>query len=262
MALLPKIMLMAALLAPGLDPTAEEVRDLFEQASVQYETAEYKGAVTLFTEAYRRSASIQDEELRSLVQAALFFNLARAHSKSYRIDKEPEHLLQAEDLLNKYLSQTADLADKQKAEEFLEDTRRELARLEALAAEAERSSDTRGGGGRREDFDRSVGRGSLATGGTLISLGVLGGGAAIAGAVLASQATQEYADGPSREERDDARAKGDLGDQMILAGSITAGVLITSGIVFTAVGGAKRRRVRSTAWATPEGAGLTIMGRF
>ena len=96
----------------------------------------------------------------------------------------------------------------------------------------------------------------------MISLGVLGGGAAIAGAVLASQATQEYADGPTRDDRDDARAKGDLGDQMILAGSITAGVLITSGIIFTAVGGAKRRRVRSTAWATPEGAGLTIMGRF
>ena len=96
----------------------------------------------------------------------------------------------------------------------------------------------------------------------MISLGVLGGGAAIAGAVLASQATQEYADGPSREEREEARAKGDLGDQMILAGSITAGVFIASGIVFTAVGGAKRRRVRSTAWATPEGAGLTLMGRF
>ena len=64
MGLLPKLTLMVTLLAPGLDPTAEQVRDLFEQASVQYETAEYKGAVTLFTEAYRRSASIEEGELR------------------------------------------------------------------------------------------------------------------------------------------------------------------------------------------------------
>lgn len=260
MGLLSKLLLVATLMAPDLDPTAQEVKDLFDQAAVQYDTAEYKGAVRLFTEAYRRSADIPDKELRELVQAAIFFNLARAHSKTYRLDKDPEHLLQAEDLLTKYLGQTADLADKQDAEQFLSETRQELARLEALAqAEAEAAAASQPA---QDPEDLPTGRGLIGTGATFLTLGILGGGTAIAGAVLTSQANQRYVDGPTREDRDDAVDRGNLGNTMILAGSISAGVLITSGIIMTAVGAKRRGRLRSMAWATPEGAGLTLTGRF
>ena len=258
----PKLMLMATLLAPALDPTATEVKDLFTQAAVQYDTAEYKGAVELFTQAYRRSADIKDDELRALVQAAIFFNLARAHSKAYRLDKEREHLLQAEDLLTKYLNQTADLADKANAEQFLKETREELARLEALETQEREDASAARRADPNDGRDRPGGRGFIATGATLLSLGALGGGVAITGAVLATQGSKAYVDGPTRDDRDDARARGELGDQMLFIGSITAGALITSGIIFTAVGAKQRARVRSTAWATPSSAGLTLTGRF
>ncbi len=252
MNLLFNILFMVTVLAPALDPTATQVRDLFERAAVQYETAEYKEAVELFTEAYRLSPDIEDAELRGLVQADIFFNLARAHSKSYRFDKDPEHLLQAEDLLTKYLSQTADLAEKQDAEQFLKETQDELARLESLA----------GQGSPSKTKDSSNGRGLIATGVSFISIGALGGGAAIAGAVLSAQARQSYIEGPTREDRDDAQKKGELGDQLILTGSITAGVLVTTGIILTVVGVKKKRRFQPTAWVLPTGVGLNFTGRF
>jgi tetratricopeptide (TPR) repeat protein len=238
---------------PAADPAAEQTRDLFDRAATQYETSQYNGAVETYTEAYRRSVAIADEELRGLVQAAILFNLARAHVKAYALDKSVEHLLQAIDLLDKYLAQTADLADQRDAEQLLEQAKAELARVEQQAAATEP--------GPREDQGRRDDRKLRIAGYTLIGFGVAGGGAAIAGAVLAGQARTDYTAGPTRDDRDSAARSGQLSNALIVAGSVSAGVLIGVGVVLAVVG-RKRPGVAPTAWVTPTSAGLALGGSF
>ena len=48
---------------------------------------------------------------------------------------------------------------------------------------------------------------------------------------------------------------------MIVAGAISAGVLITTGIVMTSVG-KKRSRLNTSAWVMPGSAGLVLGGSF
>jgi len=246
--------------ADASDPAADETRELFEKAATQYETSQYNGAVDTYTDAYQRSLAIADEELRGLVQAAIFFNLARAHVKAYALDKSAEHLLQAIDLLDKYLAQTADLADQRDAEQLLEQARAELARVEEQQRAAAQRDEER----RAADQSATAGpsKPGLRIGGyTLLGLGVAAGAVGITGAVLASQARDEYIAGPTRDDRDQADDKGQVANTMIVAGSVSAGVLISVGLALVLVD-RKRSRVSPTAWLSPTSAGVAIGGRF
>ncbi len=254
--------------AAASDPAADETSDLFDKAATQYETSQYNGAVDTYTEAYQRSLSIEDEVLRNQVQAAIFFNLARAHIKAYALDKSVEHLPQAIDLLDKYLAQTADLADQLDAEQLLEQARAELAGVEERDREAERE---RAAERDREDRRNAASEQSSATGPnkpglqisgyTLVGLGVSAGGIGIGGAVLAARARDEHIAGPTRDDRNQAEDEGRLANGMILAGSVSAGVLIGVGIALVLVD-RKRSRVSPTAWATPTSVGVAVGGRF
>lgn len=245
---------------------AEDTRALFERAASQYETSQYKEAVTTYTEAFQLSRSIEDEALRAQVQAAIFFNLARAHSKAYVLDESKDHLLKAVDLLEKYLAQTADLADESDAEELLEQTKAELDRLEQRERE-QRSTEGLFGApppAVRPGDNTSQGKRGLRIGGSsLVGLGVAAGGLAVGGAALASQAEGEYAEGPSRAERDAASQRGSTANAMVLAGSVSAGVLVTVGVALL-VAGRKRPKAAPTpsAWLSPSGAGVSIGGSF
>lgn len=273
--------LITTLFALGLGiapPTAERTGDaatdteaLFDRAAVQYETSDYVGAVDTYTEAYQLSFSIEDEELRGKVQAAILFNLGRAHSKAYALDQKVEHLRQEIDLLNKYLAQSADLADQMDAETLLRQAEIELRRVEAEAArraEAEAARRQAEGPQRPESVDVPAKRGMQAAGYTLLGLGVAAGGVAVAGGVLADQAATDYAAGPTRDERDAAADRGGNADIMVIAGSASAGVLITTGIALAIAGrkrSAKKRRAATltpTGWATPQSSGLGLTGSF
>lgn len=253
----PMIVTVAAFApAAGSDPAADETRDLFERAATQYETSQYNGAVETYTQAYQRSLTIEDEELRGRVQAAIFFNLARAHVKAYALDKSAEHLQQAIDLLDKYLAQTADLADQLDAEQLLDEARTELDRVEDQQREDARANEP----SPAEVVNKP---GLKIAGYTLLGLGIAAGGAGIAGAVLAADAQDQYLAGPTRDDRDQAQDQGSIANTMIIAGSVSAGVLVGVGVTLVLVDRKRSRsRVSPTAWATPTSVGVAVGGRF
>ncbi|MEM9456978.1 MAG: hypothetical protein AAGF11_22560 [Myxococcota bacterium] len=269
---------MAAVLALSEpDSAADKTSDLFDRAATQYQTSDYRGAVETYTNAYRLSSSIVDAELRGEVQAAILFNLARAHSKAYVLDGNAERLLQQVDLLEKYLAQTADLADQRDAEELLAEAKLELDRLAEQQAAAEQQAQPREeplravptpvidpepqGSGQDSRIDSRPNRLEIA-GYTMLGLGVASGAAAVSGAVLASQARSEHIEGPTRADRDAAESKGSVANVMIFAGAAAAGVLVTAGITLAVVGRKRRANVRPLAWYAPNGGGLALRGRF
>lgn len=278
MGFISSLFLAAVLASTSPDPAAADARDLFERAEVQYDTSEYAGAVEIFTEAYRRSAQIQDPKLRARVQAAIFFNLARAHSKAYALDQKPERLLQAVELLEKYLAQTADLSNEEVARQFLEETRQELARLEEKKAKLEEAEVARAEKrAKAEAVEREKSqnakesasnyRGLIVGGSVLMGVGVAGGGVAIAGAFLGTQAKQDYRDGPTLDDRETATGRGNTANVMLWAGSISAGVLVTTGLVMT-LAGVKQKKKNKKQLATaspffsPGGGGILVSGEF
>ena len=249
---------------PKPKPAAENTRELFDKASTQYETSQYKESVATYTEAYQASRAIEDDGLRATVQAAIFFNLAQAHSKAYGLDESKDHLLKAVDLLEKYLAQTADLADKADAEALLEQAQAELDRLELLEQDEGATQGSLAPSLEQDEGETPRDKRGLRIGGfSLVGLGVAAGGLAVGGAALARQAEGQYAEGPSRAERDAALQKGSTANGLVLAGSISAGVCMGVGVALLI---AARKRSKSTptpsAWLSPTGAGVSIGGSF
>lgn len=274
MSLTPTIAMAAVLALSEPDPAADQTSELFDRAATQYQTSDYRGAVETYTDAYRLSSSIADADLRGEVQAAILFNLARAHSKAYVLDGNAERLLQQVDLLEKYLAQTADLADQRDAEELLAEAELELDRLAEQRAAAQQQAQPREEPPRtaptpvvdpepQEDsgIDSRPNRLEIA-GYTMLGLGVASGAVAVSGAVLASQARSEHIEGPTRADRDAAESKGSVANAMIFAGAVAAGALVATGITLTVVGRKRRAKVRPIAWYTPNGGGLVLRGRF
>ncbi|MEM7152062.1 MAG: hypothetical protein AAF799_04430 [Myxococcota bacterium] len=251
---------------------ANETRELFDRAATQYQTSDYRGAVDSYTEAYRLSSSIEDSELRGSVQAAILYNLARAHSKAYRFDENPEHLRQQIDLLEKYLAQTADLADQQDARALLAEARKELEIVLATESPEEPESDADEARSTEgiflattpspTDDEPPKGRGMEIAGYVLLGLGVGSGGAAITGAVLSNRARDEHIAGPTLSDRNAAESKGSLGNGLIVGGSVAAGVLVTTGVALLIAGRKRRNGPTPTAWVSPNGAGISMGGRF
>ena len=249
--------------APEPNAAADDTRALFDRASSQYETSQYKEAVETYTEAYQLSRQIEDEDLRALVQAAIFFNLAQAHSKAYALDQSKDHLLKTVDLLDKYLAQTADLADKADAEALLEQTKAELARLEQEEESEQAASEPVQPPAPLVDAPPKDRRGMRAGGFALVGLGVAAGGLAIGGAALAERAEGNYVEGPTRDDRDSAQRQGTTANALVLTGAISAGVFVTVGVALL-VAGRKRKATTPTpsAWLSPTSAGVAIGGSF
>jgi hypothetical protein len=268
MGLIGHLLLTISILA-AVDPAAEESRNLFEEATAEYETSEYIGAVEKYTKAYELSSSIADTELKARVQAAILFNLARAHAKAYALDKRREHLLQAKDLLEKYLTQTADLKNEADAKQFQAETLQELERLEnedevqRQARERQRAAAQDKSSANDPTADPQPGGRGLVIGGvSLIGLGIAGGGVATAGAVIGVRASRDYQEGPTREERDAAAKKGQTGNVMLVAGSISAGALLTTGAILAVVGRRRESNTMASAFVVPGGGGLVWKGQF
>jgi len=85
----------------------DEARTLFREGTVKYESADYNGAIESFTEAL---ALVTDDHVR----LSLLFNIAKAHEKAFKIDRDVTHLRQALTLYRRYLEfaqSTGDLGE-------------------------------------------------------------------------------------------------------------------------------------------------------
>jgi tetratricopeptide (TPR) repeat protein len=113
------------------DPAAQQAAELFDQGSRRYETADYAAAIELFTQAYELAVEIEHEKTRNDAVARLLYNLAGAHLKAWEVDRDPAHLRQAIDLLEKHGEQASDPADRADGEARLAQAREQLAAFEA-----------------------------------------------------------------------------------------------------------------------------------
>src|SRR5690606_24326514 len=76
----------------------------------KYETADYSGAIELWTEAY---ALVDPTPENASIKALLIYNLAQAHIKAYELDDDPIHLKQAQQLLDSFKANLDMLYDDQ-----------------------------------------------------------------------------------------------------------------------------------------------------
>jgi hypothetical protein len=88
----------AAVMAPAEDPALAEARTLYDEGKARFDTFDYEGAVELWTRAY---AKLPEES--GGVRNAMVYNIATAQEKAYELDKDVQHLRQAQLLLEQYV---------------------------------------------------------------------------------------------------------------------------------------------------------------
>jgi hypothetical protein len=120
------------------DGAQADVGELFRNGQDRFETSDFKGAIEQWTRAYE---ALPEGPEHQAIRAMLLANLAQAHVEAYAIDRDPEHLRQADGLFVSYLAMI-DVADTQ-THETIEAERRRIAGLleqaEAEQREAERA---------------------------------------------------------------------------------------------------------------------------
>jgi hypothetical protein len=259
-----------ALAAPSEDDASVEARRLFDEGSARYETADFAGAVEFFTRAYKRAREIEDDVERQSVVNALLFNLARAHKRAYAVDGELTHLRQAEELLRMY-TEPEDKQNEEDAVAMLAEIRNELARIDSEGDQPASAPDSEPApqpepapAPAPAQSDKKM-NGIMIAGIGLAAGSLIGGGLAIAGAIRANAAEEEFQDGPTRDDRLAARQKGESSNTMVIAGAAIGGALLVTGAVLIGVGAAKKKKQSSASIYPilgPQNAGLGLSARF
>jgi tetratricopeptide (TPR) repeat protein len=293
----------AALAGPALAapaqaeaPDADQAEAMFRRGQAKYETADYNGAIELWTEAY---ALVDSSTENASIKALLIYNLAQAHLKAFELDKDQIHLKQALQLLQSFRSNlTLIHEDPTEIDEETRKVEERIKEVEGMLAELERAE-------AREDPDPAPteapieapiavvepaqdaepkgqdarsGTPLIAAGGTIVGLGALFGVTGIVGGLLASSAN-DISD-LERDDligREDQFATGRAGNAMLIVGSVGAGVLVPTGVALLVVGVLRNKQLdrhraalpRSTPRVGPSfggvwgmGGGLTLSGEF
>ena len=232
------------------DPAVEEAARLYEEGTLRYQTADYPGAVELFTEAFRQASSIDDEEQRERAMTLLLFNLAQAHVKAYEVDDDITHLRTARELLSRHIQNEQDAEDRADAERLLGQVDERLSELDApkRATEPAVPPDSQAQQAGKDEPGRANGftiSGSVVTALALPALAVM-----TAGLVMGSRAEQEFIDGPTAEDRNAADAKGRTGNVLAIAGGVGSAALAGIGTALVVVG-IRKRRESARARLTP-----------
>ncbi len=236
---------------PSDDVAAAETLHLRGQA--KYETADYAGAIELWTEAY---ASITPVPENAGIKAALIFNLAQAHVKAFELDEDPIHLKQARALLDSYAAnleqlyedEAARTEEQAKVDERLAEIQ---AKIDALAAaEPEPAPDVVTPEPPAPQADGKPGRGLIIGGSVITGVGALFFGAAVIGGVVGAGANDISDLEPSQlDEREDRFRTGTIGNAMMTTGIVIAAVLVPTGAALLGVGVARNRKAGAGARA-------------
>jgi tetratricopeptide (TPR) repeat protein len=273
---------------PGESSANADAEVMFRRGQAKYETADYAGAIDLWTEAY---ALVESTPETASIKALLLYNLAQAHVKAYELDEDAIHLKQAQQLLSSFRNNLTLLyEDKAQLEEETKKVDERLAEIEVMLAAAKPTQDEPPPPELEspppEDepepvvddsaSDARPGKPLMIAGGVMLGLGVGGAVIGIVGAALGSGANDigdlDATDLAAREQR---FATGRTGNALLIVGSVTAGVLLPVGGALMAIGAKRNNEAkRSTAilqrtrlgasfggtWG--KGGGLAISGRF
>jgi hypothetical protein len=268
--------------APAEAPESDTAKaeSIFRRGQTQYETADYVGAIELWTEAY---GLVQSTPENAAIKALLIFNLAQAHVKAFELDEDAMHLKMARSLLDSYRTSleilyedsTARADEQTKVDEKLAEIAKKLDEVEAAkpAPEPEPEPEPKPAVDVPPPTRPNPGNPLLFAGVGVAVLGVATGGIAMTlGGVMAGKANDisdlDPLDLAAREEQ---FARGSRGNALLITGGVIAGVLIPTGIALIVAGSRRnaeaqrgaRARVPSLAPGFGRGqAGLILSGRF
>jgi hypothetical protein len=263
----------------GEEDPVEQAQRLFDEGATKFETADYIGAIELWTEAFGLVPSVPEN---APIKAKLIANIAAAQERAYQVDKQVGHLNQAKILIERYRDGLAEIyRDELEREKELAWVNERLekidAELEAVAdreaaekAAAERAAAERAAADRPEP--PPPGRGLVIGGSVLAGVGAAGLGVMVGGMVIGSR-NDDISDLPTNDldTRADRYRMGRLGNALAIAGGVGGGVLLSVGVALLVVGLKKNRAADQdtakltlvpTFDATGLGAGLGLVGRF
>jgi hypothetical protein len=245
-----------------------EAQRLFDEGLARYDTADYEGAIEVFTLALSevRGQGVSDFHVRGL----LLFNIGRAHVRAREIDHDIEHLRQAQKILGSFLEQanseeyagTIDAETLQEAEQQLV----EIDRMLAEPTPDDEPDPILADQPAQPNRHRPIGIGLTVSGVALLGTGI---GLLAWGAGFGSRGQAQvdgFTSGPfAVEEGEDFVAQERRkGSGWIAGGAVAA----TLGVIGVAVGiqqliKAKRtKRPSVSAGFGPQGGALVVQGRF
>ncbi len=230
--------------APAAEqPDLSEAERLFNEGQARYDAADYDGAIEIFT---LTLSEVRDQGVVDFrVLGPLLFNIGRAHTRAYEIDRKIEHLRQAKAIFSRFIEGGESFPDEVDAEDLAE-ARTQLDELGKQLDELEAEEDTpvepmptpatgEAGHERQATRARRAGAGLTASGIALIGGGIgmlvwgLGYGPAAEAKVAELDALGLPADHPVFDEGADyIAAERRKGTAWIAAGSIGAAVGLTA----------------------------------
>jgi hypothetical protein len=255
--------------------------ELFMAGQSKFDTADYEGAIELWTAAYNLLPATPEY---APMRGTLSISLANAQVEAYRIDKDVEHLRTADDLFTRYLEGLdADDEENRAAVQAEQDKiRPELERAEAEQKQREREAAEREAQAREEVARKAATeraakddwadtksarrfRRMTYTGGALIGVGGVWVGIMLAGMGIGAAADRRGAElGPGASDEDYERnlQDGRAGNGLAWASGFLAGVFAITGAGMV-IGGHVRRKKDLQRMGLSIGPGsLTLRGRF
>lgn len=265
-------------------PDLSEAERLFREGKTKYDSADYEGAITSFTQALGEATAKGSKEFQ--VRGLLLYNIGKAHIKAYDIDHDIEHLRQARAIYKRFIKEADVEAMFEKfSAQDVADARQELRMLEMRIGGLE--SEAKGiepvpstppvvapiVDQQEVTKARNLGIGLTVSGSAVIAAGV---GVLVAGSQLAPSAETSVAklddlgvpaDHPSRVEGEtfiDAETRRGrtimaVGGSLAAVGAVGIGMGIASLVKSKRL---KEGRVQPSVALTPGYAGIVLRGRF
>jgi hypothetical protein len=228
------------------DPV-DQAKRLFDEGATKFETADYIGAIELWTEAFGLVPSVPEN---ASIKARLIANIAAAQERAYSVDKQVSHLNQAKILLERYGDVLDDIyLDEIEREKELAWVNERLTKIDAelqVVAEREAAEKAAAEQAAAEQIEQPPppppGRGLVIGGSVLTGVGVAGLGVMVGGMVIGSS-NEDISDLPTNDldTRADRFRMGRLGNALAIAGGVGGGVLLGVGVALLVVGLKKNR---------------------
>lgn len=287
-----------ALAQRSAEPDLAAIGELAQEAQTRFETADYAGAIDLWTEAY---AALPQESEYAQQRSVLVYQIAQACVEAYALDPQALYLRKAERLYISY-QETIDPSDTEtlaEVESTIADLRAKIAAVDPDPATEDAPKDPRAGEAQVEDpvedqsigdegdgsattsevpsgepsAERSGGRGLTIAGAVLVGLGAASLGAMTYGLVWGGR-VDDRGDAAKAAGETDAEvyrgllSEGTTANRLAIGAGAAGAVAIATGATLLGVGLGKRRTRssdRDIAWApvgVARGGGLALRLRF
>ncbi|MBL4686993.1 MAG: hypothetical protein JKY37_20525 [Nannocystaceae bacterium] len=247
------------------DAAVQSAKAKYNEGRAKFETADYSGAIELWTQAY---SSVPDNQSAARIKALLIFNIATAHERVYDVTKDLSQLRRARILLVDFAPSlpqlyTDDLLQTETARvnERIADIDTQIKAAEDLARPPGERGPQPAPTDPSQDEPSAAGRGLVIGGAVTLALGAAGLGIMGAGLAIGSGAN-DLTD-PAQDDidgRGDQFDRGRTGNSLAIAGAVVGGVGVLTGAVLIGLGLTRKRKL---AWNTGPGlVGVGLRGQF